>query len=474
MSYMLTKIHFNPRYLGLLNQESKDVVAQLNRENVKKRRYTSYPCFVPIDKIETHEEDGSMVSVYFNSTYISLHEVANTMAFLESKVQAKNILFVERKIERPNWHVSSHENFIILSLPKTDLSLIQYGWGCRIATNKKTKKHLKKSVYDWIIRGWSFSQDSAIFKHAYASLLDLMGHRSGIIYRFMDSTFDIIRKLPTLLEKFGQETNMKFVWETHMMQNYGKDDNPFLQSLTAFLIPWYSSDHSNGKITKEGVNILLRIPYAPNEIKEFLLERDSHMCADKEHYVLTCRACPSMYDFVYSFLLSDRLSGRLALKLFMSIKYNERGTTIRNIGRKREYCKTNNRLIRTNKKIYEVEKMYSRQNVIVHTNKMNGMCHLAKLILLCEMRQNYKSHLWKSATCTPEEYFRYQCVNDYWEFILEMVQNDAVYEPVVPLPKDIKHKGKYNLFVKDSFPVFRFINGIKCDINKINIERYYS
>lgn len=178
----------------------------------------------------------------------------------------------------------------------------------------------------------------------------------------------------------------------------------------------------------------------------------------------------SMYEPFYSLLLSDSVPGKTALRLFMSVECSK--TNLKTIGKKRGYGTIKKR---TDNQILRVEKIYDNicHELSSGRKDMNDLCHLAKMILLCEMRTDYMCDRWHGSGYSPAEYFKLNAPNHYWDYVIEMVQNGALYDPVVSLPKTTKNGGKQNIEAKESFPVFRFIDGMKDEISKINVDYYF-
>ena len=471
MSRMLSQIHFQKHFLGLLNRESFDVVSHINDQYKKKRTCICYPSFLPVE-IEPDDLDQSIVHARIDSRYTTVHEIVNTLAYLEGTVLHKCRLTIERPNERPKWNVCENNGKICITLPKDDLQIIQSGWGCRVAAHRKTRMHFRKPVYDWIGSLWH-TPNKSIFKHIYMSLLDIVGHNSDVVYRFSDNHVALVKRLTTLLHKFGND-KMVFLWEKSFFKDYTETKHPFLSSLMAFLVPWDINDNRTYvRISEDGVKLLsgLCSMCGPYEIGVFLRERQTHKCKDGR-YAFRCSI--NMYEPFYSYLLSDSVTPTQALKLFLSVQYPQRG--VKTIGKKRSIYETRKTRMRGKNLFSKFENIYGKDSIytVQVTQEYNGACHLAKLILLCEMRKIYMDYKWEGTGYTPEQYWTLACAENFWEFVKHKLQNDTAVKLFVSLARqDVTVDNVTNTAVKESFPVLRFVDSVKADVEKIKIDKYF-
>jgi hypothetical protein len=102
------------------------------------------------------------------------------------------------------------------------------------------------------------------------------------------------------------------------------------------------------------------------------------------------------------------------------------------------------------------------------------MLHLAKLIVLCEMRKNYRSHRWQGFGYTPEEYTNMAGNDNLLPFVEDLLRTRTKIEPLVQLPKGIKTcDGKCDVSVSSSFPVLKFSKKYGEELkNRIGVNKY--
>ena len=70
------------------------------------------------------ENDG-MIVLSFSKSDISYVEMVNTLAYLESKEDCKNILFMEASIGRPKWRVYETSDHVVVKIHDRDVKVIQ-------------------------------------------------------------------------------------------------------------------------------------------------------------------------------------------------------------------------------------------------------------------------------------------------------------------------------------------------------------
>lgn len=450
---MLNRIHFNKQYLKVKTETYKVI----EDYNVKARKSYTYPVFLPI-KVERPDMAYNMRIVYMDKKHVDYLDVVHTMAYLETSVVGKNVLTLERQFGRFGWKIYENDKHIMVHIDKNLLRLIQYGFGCKIACYEKTRKHIYNiPQYAFIVRAW-MDTDRRIFKHALHSLSNLLIRK--VTYA-ADEFLDIIRELPNLMEKFGDR------WENAMVKHYIDDNNPFLLSLLCFLCPGANLD--NLYITEEGMNILSS-PWAPSTIKDFYAEKEQHKCKNGT-YKLVSNNCGNMWKPLYQYILSHSCSAEQSFKLFLSVKRTR--NTLKTIGKKREFVSTK----RTDLKTKEITKQVYNGGYFTHQGKQmikTNMLHLAKLIVLCEMRKNYRSHRWQGFGYTPEEYTNMAGNDNLLPFVEDLLRTRTKIEPLVQLPKGIKTcDGKCDVNVSSSFPVLKFSKKYGEELkNRIGANKY--
>ena len=257
---MYHQTHLKHRWL----RSSKAKQEQIRVFNKHNRKHQGFPCFLPIKKIENDIFNYNMKLVFLSREHISLLEITNTLAFLESSVKYRNFLTFTNLLSRPSWSAHDNDEHIVVKVHWKILHLIQYGFGCHIQYMTATRKHFKCSGYAFLLRSWA-DNDPRVFKHALTSLLRLFGHYKNRVYSMKDSYISIIRQLPKLLSKFGEQ------WEKALYDHYLESDNPLLMSICAFLCPPEGNDCLY--ISNDGMNTLL-MQFMPSYwIRTFCLER---------------------------------------------------------------------------------------------------------------------------------------------------------------------------------------------------------
>lgn len=461
---MLSKTHLKHRWL----RSSKDKQKQIQEFNKQNRYHQGFTCFLPIQKIENDLFDYNMKLVFLSRGHISLLEVTNTLAFLESSMKYRNFLTFTYLQSRPSWSAYDNDEHIVVKVHRKILHLIQYGFGCHIQYLTATRKHFKCSGYAFLLRSWS-DDDKRIFKHALTSLLRLFGHYKNRVYTMNDNYIPIVRRLPELLSKFGKQ------WENSLYDHYLEADNPFLMSISAFLCPPEGNDCLY--ISNEGMHTLSMQLMPPYWIKTFCLEREVHKCNDNT-YKMVCGGYGHMYIPFYEFLLSNNCSSNNAFKLFMSVRKKTHGTKpiqLKKINTKRKI----DQISRADKKMDNIEKAFGNHCYLntsgLYRKKDSDMCHMARLILYSEMRGEYKS---LSQGYTPSEYLYFKPAEHLLGYIDRVLLSPIPIEPIVQLPKGMKDgEGNTDIPVNMSFPVILLKDNVKKTLSSImdkDIHNYFN
>jgi len=431
---MIRRIHLNNRFLRLPDAKN-DELSELRTPG---KRDNGYPCFLRVQK--TENTDDGMKLLTFSQEDISYLEMVNTMAYLESKQDCKNILFMSAIVGRPRWQVFETDAHVVLKISPSDLNVIQYGWGCTIACYKRTHRYLKAPVYPWVARAW-MDTNMSIFKHGIACLVSTICHNKCIAMHLGNEEIDIIRKMPQLLAKFGKK-NGQYVWESALLDKYLHPDNPFLLSLTSLLIPPHNNDFMY--ITEEGVQ-MFKDPWAPEVLRDFYNSRSRHACKDGKTYKLTLRGCPSLYPTLYNYMLSSELSAARSFALFMSVQ-KKRQVRAAVLGKRDRHGS------QLPVKPVDIDRIYADayRNLLDRTfTTETNICHLAKLLLYIEIRKEYGLPMYKNMP--PQEFCKVYSVDMHWEYVQMILCKQTTFDPAVQLPKKSQHYK--NLTASEAFPV---------------------
>lgn len=465
---MLSRTHLKHRWL----RSSKAKQEQIHVFNKHNRHHQGFPCFLPIEKVENDIFNYNMKLVFLSRDHISLLEITNTFAFLESSMKYRNFLTFTSLPERPSWAAYDNDEHIVVKVHWKILHLIQYGFGCYIQYLTDTKKHFKCSGYSFLLRSWA-DKDPRVFKHALTSMLRLFGHYRNRVYTMKDGYIPIVRQLPNLLSKFGKQ------WETSLYKHYLEPDNPFLMSICAFLCPPEGNDCLY--ISKEGIHTLSMQLMPAYWVKTFCLEREVHKCNDGT-YKMVCGGYGHMYIPFYEFLLSDSCSPNNAFKLFMSVRKKTHGTKpiqlkkINTWSKKRKHYQ----ISRADKKMDKVEKAFGNHCYLnasgLYRKKDCDMCHMARLILYSEMRGEYKAFNYQGYT--PADYLNFKPAEHLLAYIDSVLKSPIPIEPIVQLPKGMKdNEGNTDIPVNMSFPVILLKDNVKETLSSIidkDIHNYFN
>jgi len=471
---MLSQIHLSETRLQILSDaKSHKTYEKVTNDlrNGKKAR-VSYPCFVEIQKLIQDEFKKDTVTIFIEKKDITLLDVVNTFAYLQSSVREKNILFMEPR-SLFNWSAvnDSTNQYIKVKMPKSDLQKIQYGWGCYIDTHHATRKHFQSLAYYRIASTWS-TDDETVFRHVLVAFYEMIGRskKSYVVPDIDQKSLGLIKKLPLMLEKFGI-TNEKYPWEPYFLQDYLNPDNFFLKSLMAFIIPWKSCAGKSISISadKFAIEMFKETANAPPVLKEFSMICAKHMNSAGRYIISSGEK--SIYEEFYNFLLSDMVTPENAFKLFLSIQYE--GCTRYTGCKRRGGNHTNSTLY--DFKLNSVEQYFIGKQVDPYKYpSINGKCHLARLLLLCEMRSEYKRDKW--ASFTPKEYVENFDKSSIWCFVEDILAKDANVDHLVSLSKESRKKDDQdgNVPISLTFPVLKFSKAVNEKLKKVNVNNYYN
>jgi hypothetical protein len=123
---MLSKTHLKHRWLRS-SKAKQDQIQDFNKQNPYHQGFT---CFLPIQKIEDDIFDIHMKLVFLSRDHISLLEITNTLAFMESFMKYRNFLTFTSLPTRPSWAAFEKDEHIVVKVHWKILHLIQYGFGC--------------------------------------------------------------------------------------------------------------------------------------------------------------------------------------------------------------------------------------------------------------------------------------------------------------------------------------------------------
>lgn len=439
---MLRRVHLNNRFLQL-NGDSERQLATLQEKN---RKENGYPCFLRIEKREVSETDGMRI-LYFSKSDITYVEMLNTLAYLETKEESKNVLWMAMRMRRPTWRVFETSEHVVVHISPEDLDIIQYGWACKISCYKRTHRYTKAPVYPWVARAWLDSND-AIFKHGIAGLVSMIWYHRNFVLQLGDGDVEIIRTLPAILDKFGK-VNGRYVWETAMLEHYMSPDNPFLLSLASLLIPPHEYDGMY--ITTEGVN-MFKDPWAPEILRCFYNSRQRHLCKDGKTYKLALRGCPSLYPTVYKYILSPQLSPSRAFSLFISV-HKKRMVRQSTLGKRSRGKGAPVAPAAAVSRTDDIERIYinAYRQLVDHTfEKERDICHIARLLLYVEIRKDYMSKT-NFKNLTPLQFCSTYSVDAHWQYIQTILCKRLKFDPAVQLPRGTTPDK--DLEACDAFPV---------------------
>lgn len=434
---MIRRVHLNNRFLQLSGESERQLAAL----RAPRGKENGYPCFLRVEKQEVSETDGMRV-LYFSKQDITYIEMVNTLAYLETKEDCKDILWMAVRVGRPSWRVFETNDHVVVHITPDDLRVVQYGWACKIACYKRTHRYVRAPVYPWVARAW-MDANSAIFKHGVACLVSMIWYQRNIMLQLGSAEIAIIRTLPAVLAKFGQKDG-RYVWETALLDHYMSVDNPFLLSLASFLIPPHNNDFMY--ITQEGVQ-MFKDPWAPELLREFYNSRQRHVCKDGKTYKLTLRGCPSLYPTLYTYILSPQLSPSRAFALFKSVR-KKRMVRTSTLGKRN---RTGTPVI-TGTRTDDIERIYAsayRQLLDRSFDKETEICHLARLLLYVEIRKDYGSSSFNRLT--PLQFCSTYSVDAHWQYVQTILCKKVAFDPAVQLPKKTPHAK--DITASEAFPV---------------------
>lgn len=425
-----------------------------------------------IKEIVEDDFDKNSVTLLLDNKDVSLLEVVNTLAYLQSSVDNKNVLFMEQR-SLFGWSAVNDvtNQYIVVNMSKTDLQKIQYGWGCYIDTHHATRKHFQSIAYYRIACTWDNSSD-IVFRHVLVALYEMIGRskKSYVVPDIDHKSLDIIKKLPLMFEKFGM-INETYSWEPYFLDDYLNPDNVFLKSLMAFIIPWKTCAGKSISISadKFAIEVFKETENAPRVLKEYSLICEQYI--NKKGRYLMSSGETEMYEEFYQFLMSDLVTSQDALRLFLSVQYD--GCT-RNTGSKRRGGNhTHSKLY--DSKLNDIEQYYIGKQVDPYDYcPINGKCHLARFLLLCEMRSEYKDEKW--ASYNAKDYIELCQVDQLWYFVEDLLSKDANVDHLVSLSKKSQKKDDQdgNVPISLTFPVLKFSKAVNEKLKNVNVNNYYN
>lgn len=478
---MLSQIHLRTKRLQLLSDAKSLKIYEEVQEKLKKSSKTrvSHPCFIQIKEITNGKtslgKQNNIVTISFEKKDVTLLDMVNTLAYLQSNIGEKNVLLM-KPCTFCDWSVVHDvtDEHVLVKMPQSDLEKIQYGWGCYIDVHHATRKHFQSMSYYRIVSTWE-NCDETIFRHVLIAFYEMIGRsrKAHIVPDIDQASIDVIRKLPKLLSKFGMEKK-RYAWESYFLQDYLNPNNSFLKSLMAFIIPWDTCARKRISIScdKFMVQYIKESPYVPPVLKEFAMQHGKHVNKKDEgtRYTLSSYG-KDMYCHFYNCLLSDFISPKHALQLFLSVQYD--GGTFYT-GCKRRCGSHSNSKVNDNK-LSTMEEYFSDRDIYpgVHY-KQNGKCHLARFLLLCQMRTEFKKEDW--SCYSAKDYIRLKQADYMWCFVKDSLSNNAQMEHVVPLPRSGQKKDykDCNVPISQSFPVLKITKGIKKQLDEVNVDNYYN